>query len=372
MAGITLEQAKDLGIATLQAFDQDDVQIAMKHSTYEVINRWFGAEKRVYSGGKKVTFDLTVKDTGNAAHVNMYQALTPNVANVNVEGEVNWVHFENNFSYSLKELSINQNDKYRIFDLLKNRRANCIRESGDVLEECGWKTPSSATDNLVPNGIPAWLVQADTSAVTGAFEGYVGDYTVATVSTESAYATVAGLACTSTTNARWANWYANHANRLDDYLMKLLRRGFRKTNFQTPKLAGQAIDPQSGFYNFRLYTNSAVLDAVEEMATKSDDRIGADFGKYAGNVVFKGIPLVYVDSLDDDLTYVRGKDPIYGVNHNHFKVIVLSNENFRWDKPINDREQHDVFTVYLNLSYAYICNNRRAGGFLINNWESAY
>jgi len=151
--------------------------------------------------------------------------------------------------------------------------------------------------------------------------------------------------------------------------MKILRRAFRKTMFQTPKIAKEAIDPKSGFYNFRLYTNSDVLDEIEELATLSDDRIGHDLGKYAGTVIFKGIPFIYVDSLDTELTYVYGGNPIFGVNHGHFYPIVLSGENFRWNKPIREAGQHNVLTVYLDLSYAYVCDNRRTAGFLISDWE---
>jgi hypothetical protein len=370
-SGITIEQAIDLGYATLKAFKQDAVEIALNHQTYEVVNRWFSGDKKSLDGGKKVTWDLTLKDTGNGAHVNDYEPDTPNVANVCVEAEANWVHYKNNFSYSMKELAMNLGNKTRIFNLFKNRRMNCARETADDLEEAAWKTPSSSTDTRAPIGIPGWICQADTSAVTGAFEGYLPDYTTPD-DEESGFSTIGGLACSSTVNDKWANWYANHGDNLGDPLMKILRRAFRKTKFQTPRVAGQAIDPKSDFSNFRLYTNSVVLDEIEELATKSDDNIGYDFGKYAGSTIFKGIPFMYVDTLDDELTYVYGKNPIFGVNHNHFHPVILANENFRWNKPMTKVGQHNVFTVYLDVSYAYVCDNRRHGGFLISNWEGKY
>jgi hypothetical protein len=367
-AGITIDQAIDLGVATLQAFKQDAVAMTLKHNTYEVINRWLKGDKKVLGGGKKVTFDVNLKDAGNGKHVNIGETTTPNIANVVKEGEVDWAHYKNEFSYSRKELSMNLNNKTRIYNLFKNRRMNCARETCDDLEEAAWKTPSSASDKKIPHGIPAWICQADTSAVTGAFEGYLPDYTTSDDS-ESAYTTIGNLSCSSTVNTRWANWYANHANNLDDSLLKILRRGFRKTKFQTPTLAKMAIDPESGFNNLRLYTNSDVLDEVEELAHKSDDKIGYDLGKYAGNVIFKGIPFLYVDVLDTELTYVYGKNPIFGINHSHFYPIVLSGENFTWSKPMNQVGQNLELTVYLDLSYAYVCDNRRAGGFLVSQWE---
>jgi len=368
MAGISIEQAIDLGYATLQAFDKDDLEMTLKHPTYEVVNRWFGPDKRVLDGGDVVKAYISLKDTGNAQHVEMYDTDTPNVANVDKEITVNWTHAQTSFSYSLKELAMNLGNKRRVYNLLKQRRLNAYREFADLLEEAAWKTPASSTDTKSPHGLPAWIVQADADSASGDFVGYVGDYSTVN-SAESAYADVGGIPCTSTTNQRWANWYADHDDQLNDALLKKMRRAFRKTHFQTPIIARQAIDPNSDFSNFRIYTNDEVLDALEEYALKSDDRVGSDLGKYSGAVTFKNIPIIYVDILDDVKKYVYGGNPIFGVNHNHFRAVILENENFRVNKPLTKVGQHNVFTVYVDLTYAYICDNRRAGGWLISDWE---
>lgn len=367
MAGITAEQAIDLGYATLQAYEPNAVQMALKKTTYEVVNRWFPKAKKL-DGGKKVTFDLSLGDTGNGMFKKMYQTDTPNVANVVKEGEVQWVDYQNSFSYAIQELEVNRGNKTRIFDLLRNRKLNCARETADDLEGAGWITPESATDTDKPHGIAGWIVPG-TADSTGDFYGYLPHYTTAD-DASSAYSTIAGLSCSSTANNRFANWYADHNGKLDDSCLKLLRRAIRKTHFQTPVVADQAIDPESDFSNFRLYTNSDVLDEFEEIATKSDDQIGTDLGKYAGAVIFKRIPIIYIDELDTDRTYIRGGDPIYGINHNHFYPVVLSGINFEWRKPMNKVGQHDVFTVYLDLRFAYVCDNRKAGGFLLSNYQS--
>lgn len=370
--GITIDQGLDLTKASMAYFEQDAVEMALARPTYEMVNRGFAADKKVLDGGKQVNWEISLKDTGNAGFTRLYDTDDPNVANVVLEGNAKWTHAKNSFSWDIREVAISEASRVRVFNLLRNRRLNCAREFADLLENAAWKTPEGSTDDLNPLGIFSWLVQADTSAVTGAFEGYVGDYAVPVTSAESAFATVGGLACTSTSNPKWANYYANHSNRLTDYLLKLMRRAFRQTNFQSPKIAGEVIDPKSGFNNFRFYTNSAVLDEFEELLTKSDDRIGADLGKYEGKAVFKGVPLIYISNLDTPLTYVYGKDPVLGVNHEHFYPIVLSGNNFKWSDPMKDKYQHNVVTVYLDLSFQYVCKNRRSGGFLISNWENAY
>ncbi|KKK88293.1 hypothetical protein LCGC14_2744630, partial [marine sediment metagenome] len=217
-----------------------------------------------------------------------------------------------------------------------------------------------------------WLCQDDSDdSETGDFVGYLPNFWS---TSDNAASTVGTIACSSTTNTRWANYYADHGGNLDDTFLKKLRRAFRKTHFQSPMFASQAIDPESNFSNFRLYTTSNMLDELEEIAFKSDDRIGADLGKYAGRVIFKGVPILYVDTLDDDSSvstqqgYVYGGDPIFGINHNHFYAICLADEYFRINKPMSKVGQHNVLTIYCDLSYAYICDNRRVAGFLISDY----
>ncbi len=374
MAGITIEQAIDLGTATLESFKTDALEVALKHQTYEVLNQWFKKDKVMLDGGDRAEAFITLRDTGNASQVRMYETDTPNVANVDEKIKVEWTHAQTSFSYSIKELAMNKGNKQRIYSLFKQRRLNMYREFADLLEELAWQTPTGASDDRNPWGIPGWLVQP-TNTISdankgGGFIGYTGNYTTADDS-ESTLSTVGSLECSSTVNPRWANWYQSHEGNLDSTLLKKLRLAFRKTKFQAPMFAAQAIDPKSGFSNFRLYTTSEVLDEVEELAFNHDDRIGADLGKYAGAVIFKGIPFKYIDVLDDELTFVRGGNPIYGVNHNHFYPFVLNGENFRLNTPMSQVGQHNVLTVYLDLSYQYMCDNRRTAGFLLSDNEGA-
>ncbi len=370
MAGITIDQAIDLGQATLETFEQDALQVALKHQSYEVLNQWFKGDKIQLDGGDRVTRYITLRDAGNAQHVRMYDVDTPNVANVDEVIQVNWTHAQVSFTYSIKELAMNKGNRSRIYSLLKQRRINAFREFADLLEEAAWQTPSSSNDDRSPFGIPAWLVPADNGITSGAegFIGYNGYFTTADDSTSQA-STTGNIPSSATTNSRWASYYSDHQGNLDDRLLRRLARAFRKTKFQSPMFAKQAIDPESGFSNFRLYTNDAVITEVDEIARKSDDRLGNDLGKYAGTTIYKGIPFKYVDSLDTELTFVRGADPIYGVNHNHFYPVCLNGENFRINKPMSKVGQHNVLTVYVDLSYAYINDNRRTGGFLISNHE---
>ncbi len=370
MAGIQIEQATDLLVATLGAFKPNQFEIALKSQTAEIVNRWFKADKKVLTGGDSVKFYLQLKRSNNATHTRLYDTDDVNVANTMSEGTVNWTHAKTAWAYDIREIAMNKGNPQRIFSILEAKIKAAHHDLIIELEEAAWRTPTSATDDLAPHGIPGWLVQADADGETGDFTGFVGDYTTSG-DTESAYSTVAGLACTSTTNPFWANFTADHNNLLDDSLLKLLSRATLKTKFETPTVAGEALDPKSNFSNFRYYTSSNVILELEELARKSDDRLGYDLGKYAGATIFKGLPFKWVADLDTELTFVRGADPIYGINHNHFYPVVLSDNNFRRTKPKPQGGSHNVLQGFVDLTYAYVCDNRRTGGFLISDWEGS-
>jgi hypothetical protein len=358
--GITIDQAVDLGYATLQSFKQDDFAVALKHPRYEAINKWFREEKMQLDGGDRVTRYIQLRDTGNAQHVRLYETDTPNVVNTDEEIQVNWTHAITSFSYDRRELAMNLGNKVRVYNYLKSRRMGAYREFADLLEEAAWTTPTSSSDDLNPHGIPAWLSWG-TDDSTGGFTAYSAHYNDGSQTTYNA----GGIASSASSNPRWANYYADHQGNLDDTCLTLLRRAFRQTYFQAP-LEPAKIFEDTEYGNYRLYSNDNVIGTFEELAMKSDDRVGPDLGKYAGKTMFKGIPFVYVDILDTADTDTYGTDPIFGVDHNQFYPVVLKGEYFRVNKPMSKVGQHNVLTVYVDLSYAYICEDRRRAGFLVN------
>ena len=361
---ININQAADLLMATLGKFEKDRFQLTLTHQTYEVLNQWFKSDKVVYDGGDRVEWYVQLDDSQNASQTRLYDTDNVNVPQVMRQAYANWTHAKTSWAFDVRELAMNKGNSTRIYNLLRSRVAASYKDMADKLEELAWQTPTGATDDLNPTGIFGYLCQG-TDGQTGDWDGYSPNYWTTSSSTFNS----GNLACSSTSNTRWANYYADHDGNLDDSLLKIMRRAIRKTKFQTPVVAGKALDPESGFSKFRLYTTSAVLDEWEELATKSDDRLGADLGKYAGAVTFKNMPLIWVDSLDTAKTYVYGKNPIIGVNHNHFYPIVLADNNFRITKPTPKSDAHNVLQGFVDVTYQYVCNNRRTGGFLVSEYQ---
>ncbi|MCK4822906.1 hypothetical protein KA005_44500, partial [bacterium] len=174
-----------------------------------------------------------------------------------------------------------------------------------------------------------------------------------------------GIASSSSSNSRWASYYADHDGLLSDNFVNLLERATLEVDFQPPAVPKKVGDKFS-WGNFRYYTNLNIITNLTNLLRKSDDNIGSDLGKYAHKLVYKGIPFMYVKELNTARSTLYGTDPLYGVNHDHFKMKILRANDFVQGKPKERGNMHNVLRSTCDLSYAITCDNRQAGGFLIS------
>ena len=65
------------------------------------------------------------------------------------------------------------------------------------------------------------------------------------------------------------------------------------------------------------FTTYNVLEEMEKLLESRNDNLGADLAKYAGSVVIKGNPVVWVPYLQNN----DSSDPFYGVNLRVFKFF---------------------------------------------------
>ena len=76
--------------------------------------------------------------------------------------------------------------------------------------------------------------------------------------------------------------------------------------------------------------------------------------------VFRGNPIIRVPYFDKSGAIVSGSEPIYMINHNVFYPVILKNGYMRRTGPHRKGGQHDVRETFIDLSYNFICCNRRA------------
>ncbi len=359
---LTIEQAVDIGHATLQGYakDGDRLEMTLKEANYQAVNDFFGKDKNEKTGGDRIEGFITLADTGNAKHIGLWEEDSDNTVNTDTRWTVDWTHASTNMSYNRIELGMNMGDDVVVYNYLNGKRKNMYREWAEMLQDAIFQTPTSATDKKNPHGFVAWLSQG-TDDNTGGFTGYSGRYNDGS---GTAY-NKGGIAASSSSNARWASYYADHNGNLGDNLLVILDEAIRKTNFIPPVLM-EEVAPKQSMANFRLFSNNKVMANLNHLALLSDDKVGPDLTKYHGRPVLNGVPIIYVQKLDTANTSTYGTDPIIGANLDYLKCFVLAANNMVLGKPFPRDSFHNILKVTLDLSYAICCTNPQRAGFLLN------
>ena len=360
MADLTIEQAVDVGLATLESFKKDALEMTFNDISHELYNTWFQMAER--DSGDQVNAFITLKDTGNAKMISLWEEDTHNTVNTDEKIKVDWVHASTNMDYNRIELAMNTGNKVRIYNYLVGKQKNMYREFAELLQPKLILSPTSASDAKNPHGLASWL-SLGTDNSTGGYTGYSARY-----NDGSGTAYDAGtISSSSSDKPRWASYYADHNGQFGDNLLDLLARATRKTHF-IPTMIPQAVAKETPPSPFRYYSNDNVIGNLEALARKMDDNVGPDLAKYFGKVLYKGIPFEYVDFLDSSSSYspIMGTDPIYGVNHEYFQIKVLRENDFAQGKPVARDGSHNILTVPLDLSFAILATNRQRCGFLIS------
>jgi hypothetical protein len=356
----TIDQMVDFSNATFEKIVNRKPAMTYAYSNYDFHNEfWRNSSKQ--TGGKRLEGRVNLSDEGNARHTGIWEDDTHNIVNISKRYEVAWVYSTTNMSWNVKEMNLNSGPE-EIFDTIQNKYDNMCREWVDEVLDKVWLTPASATDDLTPLGISAWLSQG-TDGSTGGWTGYTSKYA------DGNSFNVAGLASSSTSNARWASYYADHDGNLDDSLMVLLDRAFRKLNFRGPSIP-KALNAPDGYKpTFSMYSNDNVIGTINLYLMKSDDQAGFRFQNYFGVPHFKGVPIMYVPILDTADTYRYGTDPIFGINHNMIYPIVQSQSNWTIGPDVDcaPAGQHNIRRRYGDLQYAVFApQGRQFAGFLVN------
>ena len=303
----------------------------------------FGKDKSTLDGGDRIEGFITLTDTGNAKHVSLWEEDSDNVVNTDDKWSVNWTHASTNMSYNRIELAMHMGDDLKVYNYLNGKRKNMFREFGELLQDAIFQTPTSASDEKNPHGLPAWL-SFGTDGSTGGFTAYKGHYNDGSATEYD----IGGITSTSTSKSRWASYWADHDGNLGDNLLTILDEATIKTNFIPPVIVEEA-GPKHSFANYRYFTSIAILKNLNHLLLQSDDKVGPDLGKYHGLTIYKGVPFVYVEKLDTANTNTYMTDPLIAANLDYIKVFVLRENNFVVSKPTSRDQMHNILKVHVDL-----------------------
>ncbi len=350
--GISNSDLLDLTKTTLQNLPDMEFEVALTYQEYNVVNQWFQSEKVQIESGTFIERNIILDTSGNAKHVRLYQKTPINVADVQQKVTAPWVQVQTHWSIERRE-ALRNRAPARYIELLRSRRVDSTVNLADLLETRAWSSPQSSTDDLNPRGIPYWISKRQTSDDGQGFDGYTIRYAGGTTSTSKG-----GIDGSLSSSTKWRNYAATYSAINADFVKKL-RRAFIATNFKSPVIAKDLKEGPASKY--KLYIGIDNLTELEDMTSKQNDNFGSDLDKYKGNILFRGIPVLYTPQLDSDTD-----GPVYGVNHSKFFPVVLDGDWMREGDPMMDVEQHNVMTTFIDGSYQFFSINIREGGFVVH------
>jgi len=337
MSGIAAESIADLVTTTLNELGRNKwTDISRTLQDYVVLPMLLKKSQVVFQSGAQIQFNVKVATNGNARHVGLYGTDEVNKTDVMKTGSIPWRHSVTSYMIDEREVAMNR-DPARIVDMVKVGRTDAMGDLAELIEDAFWGKPADSTDEVTPFGIDYWITGNNS-------EGFNGG-------NASGFASgPAGLS--ASTYTQWRNWTAQYAAVSKTDLIRKMRQAAVKTKFVPPVPTPEY---DAGSISRALFTNYDVIQAMEEVLEDQNDNLGNDIAPKDGKLIFRGNPIMWVPKLDADTT-----DPIYGVNLADFKVALLSGTYMKESVIAKTPGQHNVTSVFVDMSYNFLARNRRS------------
>lgn len=359
------EDLRDLVVTTYEDIAKDKFEVTWDHTGYHFM-RCFQEDRMDTDGGESITRHILLEPGSNAHFRNLFDVTQPAIRNKFKKLNIPWVQYNTHWSYDELEILRNKGSAKRIINLLKGRRLMEMWGLYNLIEERCWKAPDSSSDDLNPYGLPYWLPAMDADSTTDGFVGQTIRYNDGTTTTSAA-----GLDASS--NSRWKSYAALYSD-VDNNLLDTMRAAFVKTRFRIPPgvkdPADPRVAPKRGFADDDTIVKLMRLQDMKDDNHKPDDLLGGVrvTTDDTGLVYINRVPFYNVDFLNDvtDPVNSTAYAPIYVVDFSKIIPIVQEDYWMRETPAMNDANQHTVFTVHVDGSFALMCVNRQDLGFVIH------
>ena len=359
MATLTANDIVDLVAGTLLDLGPNKFsQIAQELQHYEVMGKWLKKDKMIFDDGRGIQRNLMSKLSNQAAHVGLTDTDNADIPDLMDQLNVPWRHAQTKWAFIYQTDILMNRGKSLIFNVVKPRRADAMISLAKELEAKAWVVPNTS-NKTEPYGLPYYVVYNATTGFTGTYP---------TGPDGTAHTTVAGVDLNDSPNFK--NYSANYAAVSKTDLIKKMRTGHRKLGWMSPV----TIDDYRGEMGqkLRIYTNETTVSSFEDLGESQNENLGRDVasmqaggGKSSdvkdmdGQVTFRKIPIVWIPQLDDTAVFTACTNPVYLIDHSTFYPVCLKGDYLREQKPEKAPNQHNVFRVFVDLSYNYLCVDRR-------------
>lgn len=366
--GVNNDALSDLILTTLRELPKGQFEVMWDSQIFE-FNNIYQQHRRRIDGGTSIQRNMILDRNGRAKYRRLYDTDTPSVDNDQFTIDVPWTQLGTDYSWDVVELLRQRNSAKGFIDLIESRRTERMWDLAELIEEAGWNTPTSATDNLFPFGIPYYINYLNNGVSAAGFSGQTIRFRDGSTGT-----VCAGIDASA--QPKWRN-YADTYTNVDNGLLRKLRSAIRRTRFRPAPFVNQPGQDAVGS-PIKFYASDATVTELEDLADLRDDNNGPkDLANKAlqhnfdGTVMFNRIPMQYVPHLDG-VTVVDGgsnnfsPEPIYCVDWSKLQPVVQEGYWMEESEPMTSRGQHTTFTVFLDGSHNNLCINRRTAGFVLH------
>lgn len=315
------------------------------------LKRLINKKKMTFDSGPAVSFNVITDHNDSARFVGLGAVDVVDIPNVMTTGNVPWRHITWNWAIERREIAMNRSPS-KIVDLTKTRRIASFGSAIIKFEYAFWRVPD-VTDEVVPYGIPYYVVKSNTATTTN--NGFNG-------SVPSGYTTVAGL--NPTTYPRWRNYAAQYTAVTKDDLIRKWRRLMHYTDFMP--LVDDIPEYNTGD-DYGHYSNYSVVATLEEILESQNDNLGSDVAPMDGKVMMRRVAVTPVKELDLDTT-----NPVYTLNWGELGTMGLRGEWMNETVIPIEAKQHTVSSTHTDCTYNLLCRNRRRQGVLATNTTMGY
>lgn len=326
----------DMVASTLPDLGRNKFQnVAQNLVSYEVFTKWFTQDRVVFTDGTSIQSTLMNRLSGNAAHVGLMHVDNTNIVDLVDQLAVPWRHAQTFWSFNF-QMGLMNKGASMIYNVVAPRRAAAMIDLVEELENKAWAAPNAA-NKTDPYGIPYWVVKNSSTGFNGGLP--------------SDHATVGGVSLTDTPTFK--NYTMTHSAISKNDLIKKMRTAKRACNFMSPV---DIRDYRNGKgMQYRIYVNENTISGLEDVGESQNENLGRDIASVDGiDLSFRGHPIRYIPKLNDDT-----QDPVYGIDHSVFMPVCLKGDYLRESSPIMAPNQHNWFNVFVDLTYNYLCVDRR-------------
>jgi hypothetical protein len=343
MAQLTALDIQDVVASTL--YDLGPMrfqQVAQSLQYYEVFSKWFKKDKVMFDSGIGIQRTLMNKlDSTSAIHTGLTDTDQVNIPEVLDQLQIPWRHVQTSWALIYQSDILMNRGKSLILNVIKPKRAAALLGLVEELEERAWGSAPLVNDKTLPYGIQYWLVENATTGFNGGLPG--------------AHTTVGGVNLTDTPNFK--NYTDLYTTVNKSNLVKKMRTAHRKCRFMSPV----TIKDYRGAVGerYRCYVNESVISSMEDIGEGQNENLGRDIASMDGTITFRRNPVIWVPKLDE-----RTDGPVYMVDHSTFYPVCLKGDYLRESEADKAPNQHNVFQMFVDLTYNFLCVDRRRNAVL--------